>query len=114
MRFALSECILLVTLQYHADFNWHIVTMIRSAPHNLFIIAKRAKDIQCPERLAVCNKLLSTANDKLHVIARNVKIVYKDQLVFCADNWCACRLELRLLVDLWARYCPADTEYRRL
>ena len=111
IRFALRECILLVTLQHYADFNWRVVTIIRSAPYNLFIIAKRAKDIKCPVRLAVCKELLSTADEKLHVIARKLKFVYKDQFVFCADNCGACRLELWLLVDLWwARYCPADTQ----
>ena len=110
MRFALSECILVVTLQHHADFNWRVVTMIRSVPYNLFIIAKRAKDIKCPERLAVCKEVMSTADEKRHVIARKLKFVYKDQLVFCADNCGACRLELWLLVDFWARYCPADTQ----
>ena len=53
MRFALSECILLVTLQHHADFNRRVVIMIRSAPYNLFFIAKREKDIKCPERLCL-------------------------------------------------------------
>ena len=76
----------------------------------MFLIAKRAKDIKCPERLAVCKEVLSTADEKLHVIARKLKFVYKDQLVFCADNCGVCRLELWLLVDLWARYCPADTQ----
>ena len=110
MRFALSECILLVTIQHHADFNRRVVTMIRSAPYNLFIIAKRAKDIKCLERLAVCKELLSTADEKLHVIARMLKFVYKDQLVFCADSCGACRLELWLLVDMWAKYCFADKQ----
>ena len=110
MRFALSECILLATLQHHADFNCRVVTMIRLAPYNLFINAKRAKDIKCLERLDVCKEVLSTADEKLHVIARKLKFVYKDQLVFCADNCGACRLELWLLVVLSCRH----TEYRRL
>ena len=34
------------------------------------------------------------------MIARKLKFVYKDQLVFWSDNCGACRLELWLLVDL--------------
>ena len=72
--------------------------------------AKRAQDIKCVERLAVSKEASSTADEKLDVIARKLKFVYKDQLVFCAANCGACRLELWLLVDLWAKYCPADTQ----
>ena len=54
--------------------------------------------------------LSECTDEKLHVIARKLKFDYKDELVFCADNCGACRLELWLLVDLWARYCLADTQ----
>ena len=83
MRFALSECILFVTLQHHADFNRRFVIMIRSSLCNLFIIAKRAQDIKCLERLAVCKELLITADEKLHVIVRKLNFLQRPARVLC-------------------------------
>ena len=68
----------------------------------------------CPERLAVCNELLSTADEKLHVIARKLQFFYKDQLVFCADNCGACRLGVVVARGLVGEVLPCrHTQYRR-
>ena len=72
-RLAMSECILMMTLQHHADFSRRIVDMVENLPYKLLVLAYRGRDVECNRRRELCVLLTSVADDQMHMIAVKLK-----------------------------------------
>ena len=95
-----------ITFKNVVAFDIRIAQKIKGYPHKLLLLAKSAHTKVCESRRVLCQTLMSTSNDLLHITALKVKCCFAAELTHCAQFGTLC---LDLWVIIWSicvRWCP--------
>ena len=109
MRKPITDCILLITVQHHADFQHRVFQPTHSFPLVILWIARRMPDTVCEDRRRVCRQILDTDDHMLHIIALKLKRFSNGALTY-ASNTGKCHWGLFGLVSMWVIAMPCDAQ----
>ena len=88
-----------ITFKHLVAFDLRIAQKIKGYPHKLLLLAKSPHTTVCESRRMLCQTLMSTSNDLLHITALKVKWCFAAELTHSAQFGTLC---LDLWVIIWS------------
>ena len=104
----LTDSIMALTYQHHADFHRRVVTFCVTLPISLLLFGHRAMHIACPRRKELATLILDTAEGMLEINALKLKWMYREDVQYSADTG-KCLGRLFVQANLWAENLPVHT-----
>lgn len=80
----LAELVMKGSMRVAAGFHRRVTTVLSSSPYNLLWLARTEAHMKCSRRQELALELLDTADAQLHITARIMKRLFREELKDCA------------------------------